>query len=104
MPIHHTIPALALALALGACNSNRDRNATPGGAETATLFGNREPEIPGIVHLAEVLERKAAVAVDPLGAGGERPGQRIGEGDELGLALGPGKGIVHVDQCYRLSR
>jgi len=37
MPIHRTIPALALALALGACNSNRDRNATPGGAETATV-------------------------------------------------------------------
>jgi putative membrane protein len=37
MPIHRTISALALALALGACNSNRDRNAAPGGAETATV-------------------------------------------------------------------
>ena len=41
MSIHRTIPALALALALAACNSQRDRNAattnTPGGAETATV-------------------------------------------------------------------
>ena len=26
MPIHRTVPALALALALGACNSQRDRD------------------------------------------------------------------------------
>jgi putative membrane protein len=40
MPIHRTIPALALALALGACNSNRDRTAAtnmPRGAETAAV-------------------------------------------------------------------
>jgi len=41
MSIHRTIPALALALALAACNGNRDRNAAttnaPGGAETATV-------------------------------------------------------------------
>jgi putative membrane protein len=40
MPIHRTIPALALALALGACNSNRDRTAAtnaPSGAETAAV-------------------------------------------------------------------
>ncbi len=72
------------------------------GAETAALPGNGEPEIPRLVHLAEVLEREAAVAVDAFGAGGERPGQRIGEGDQLRLALGPGEGIVHKDQCYRL--
>ena len=66
------------------------------GAETAALPRNGEPEIPRLVHLAEVLEREGAVAVDALGAGGERPGQRIGEGDQLRLALGPGKGIVHA--------
>jgi putative membrane protein len=40
MPIHRTVPALALALALGACNSNRDRDVAsnaPAGAETATV-------------------------------------------------------------------
>jgi putative membrane protein len=40
MPIHRTIPLLALALALGACNSNRDRGAAanpPAGAETGAL-------------------------------------------------------------------
>jgi putative membrane protein len=40
MPIHRTIPPLVLALALGACNGNRDRSAAanaPGGAETAAL-------------------------------------------------------------------
>jgi len=37
MPIHRTIPTLVLALALGACNGNRDRTTVanaPGGAET----------------------------------------------------------------------
>ena len=40
MPIHRTVPALALALALGACNSHRDRDVAanaPAGAETATV-------------------------------------------------------------------
>ena len=40
MPIHRTVPALALALALGACNSQRDRDVAanaPAGAETATV-------------------------------------------------------------------
>src|SRR3954452_9729139 len=40
MPIHRTVPALALALALGACNSHRDRDVTsnaPSGSETATM-------------------------------------------------------------------
>ena len=40
MPIHRTVPALALALALGACNSSRDRDVAsnpPAGAETATV-------------------------------------------------------------------
>ena len=40
MPIHRTVPALALALALGACNSHRDRDAAanpPAGAETAAV-------------------------------------------------------------------
>ena len=40
MPIHRTVPALALALALGACNSQRDRDAAanpPAGAETGVV-------------------------------------------------------------------
>ncbi len=40
MPIHRTVPALALALALGACNSHRDRDVAanpPAGAETGAL-------------------------------------------------------------------
>jgi putative membrane protein len=40
MPIHRTVPALALALALGACNSHRDRDAAanpPAGAETGVV-------------------------------------------------------------------
>jgi putative membrane protein len=37
MPIHRTLPALALALALGACDSNRERANPPGGAETGAL-------------------------------------------------------------------
>src|SRR3954469_4730838 len=40
MPIHRTVPALALALALGACNSHRDRDVTsnaPSGSESATM-------------------------------------------------------------------
>ena len=40
MPIHRTVPALALALALGACNSHRDRDVAanpPAGAETGTV-------------------------------------------------------------------
>jgi len=40
MPIHRTVPALALALALGACNSQRARAVAsnpPAGAETATV-------------------------------------------------------------------
>jgi putative membrane protein len=40
MPIHRTLPALALALALGACNNHRDRDAAanpPSGAETGAL-------------------------------------------------------------------
>jgi putative membrane protein len=40
MPIHRTVPALALALALGACNTPRDRDVAsnaPAGAETATV-------------------------------------------------------------------
>ncbi len=40
MPIHRTVPALALALALGACNNHRDRDVAsnpPAGAETATV-------------------------------------------------------------------
>ena len=40
MPIHPTVPALALALALGACNSHRDRDVAanpPAGAETGAL-------------------------------------------------------------------
>lgn len=40
MPIHRTVPALALALGLGACNSHRDRDVAsnaPAGAETATV-------------------------------------------------------------------
>jgi putative membrane protein len=40
MPIHRTVPALALALALGACNGHRDRDVAsnpPAGAETATV-------------------------------------------------------------------
>ena len=40
MPIHRTVPALALALALGACNSHRDRDAAanpPAGAETGAV-------------------------------------------------------------------
>jgi putative membrane protein len=40
MPIHRTIPALVLGLALAACNGNRDRSAAtnaPGSPETATV-------------------------------------------------------------------
>jgi putative membrane protein len=40
MPIHRTVPALALALALGACNSNRDRDVAanaPAGGETGAM-------------------------------------------------------------------
>jgi putative membrane protein len=40
MPIQRTLPAFALALALAACNGNRDRSATTnaaGGPETATV-------------------------------------------------------------------
>jgi putative membrane protein len=40
MPIHRTVPALALALALGACNNHRDRDVTsnaPSGSETGTM-------------------------------------------------------------------
>jgi putative membrane protein len=40
MPIHRTVPALALALALGACNSHRDRDVAanaPAGAETGAM-------------------------------------------------------------------
>ena len=40
MPIYRTVPALALALALGACNSHRDRDAAanpPAGAETGAV-------------------------------------------------------------------
>jgi len=40
MPIYRTVPALALALALGACNSQRDRDAAanpPAGAETGAV-------------------------------------------------------------------
>src|SRR5215213_3479189 len=66
------------------------------GAEPAALPRDGESGIPGLVHLAEILVRESSVAVNALGAGGERPGQRIGEGDQLRLALGPGKGIVQV--------
>ena len=63
MPIHRTIPALALALALGACNSNRDRNATPGGAETATVPADtgamapaaNAPAAPGVLSDANIV-------------------------------------------------
>ncbi|HKU60557.1 MAG TPA: DUF4142 domain-containing protein [Gemmatimonadales bacterium] len=40
MPIHRTVPALVLAVALGACNSHRDRDVatnTPAAAETGTV-------------------------------------------------------------------
>jgi putative membrane protein len=40
MPIHRTVPALALALTLGACNSNRDRDVAanaPASAETGAM-------------------------------------------------------------------
>ena len=40
MPIHRTVPVLALALALGACNSHRDRDVAanpPAGAETGAM-------------------------------------------------------------------
>ena len=63
-------------------------------AEPAEALGNGQPEEAGLVHLAEVLEGKAAGAVDLVRACGNRPRQRFGEGDNAFLAFG--FRVIHV--------
>ena len=61
-----------------------------GDAEPTELDGDRRSEVAGGLERVDRLERVGPVAVVLGGAGGELPGELLGDGDEAGAGFGMG--------------
>jgi putative membrane protein len=71
MLIHRTLPVLALVLALGACNSNRSREAAgnpPAGAETGALPADTTAGAPAPAAPAELSDANIVALLDHANA------------------------------------
>lgn len=71
MPIHRTVPALALALSLGACNSHRDRDVAanvPAGAETGAMAADTSATTPTPAATTDLSDANIVALLDHANA------------------------------------
>ena len=71
MPIHRTVPALVLAVALGACNSHRDRDVatnTPAAAETGTVSADTAGTTSAVAPSSDLSDANIVALLDHANA------------------------------------